>query len=171
MKHNLLIILTSVLLIAGVGIGASYFKSATSKKALTINGNGGSTPAKTMEGDKLAGRESFYFAFNRDDYQRALDGDKIIFLDFYANWCPFCLAEAPEIAAGFDALESDQVIGFRVNYNDNETDATEKALARQFAISYQHTKVILRDGQEILRSGDTWTRTDFAREINKILPE
>lgn len=171
MKHNLLIILTSVLLIAVVGVGASYFKSATSKKALTLNGNGGSTPEKTMEGDKLAGRESFYFAFNRDDYQRALDGDKIIFLDFYANWCPFCRAEAPEIEAGFDNLESDRVIGFRVNYNDSETDATEKALASQYAIIYQHTKVILKDGKEVYRSGDTWTREDFAREINKVLLE
>lgn len=171
MKHRLLIVFISLLLIVGIGIGGAYYKSVTSKKALVTNGNGGSTPAKTMEGSKLAGNKSFYFVFSRDDYQRALDGGKIIFLDFYANWCPFCRAEAPEIEAGFNNLENDGVIGFRVNYNDSETDPDEKALASQYGITYQHTKVILRDGREIFRSGDVWTQEDFTREINKILSQ
>ncbi len=170
MKHLLSIVVISVFLIGGVLVGAAYFRSATTKKA-QVNGNGGSTPAKTMEGQQLAGNKSFYFIFNQDNYQRALDGGKIIFLSFYANWCPFCRAEEPEIQAGFDDLASDQVIGFRVNYNDSDTDATEKDLAKAFSITYQHTKVILKDGKEVFRSGDTWTREDFAREMAKILPK
>ncbi|OGD70105.1 hypothetical protein A3A84_01595 [Candidatus Collierbacteria bacterium RIFCSPLOWO2_01_FULL_50_23] len=168
MKHYLLIFVLSLLLIVSVIIGVASFKSVT-KKVLP-NGNGG-TIAKTMEGNKIAGQKSFYFAYTKDDYQRALDGDKIIFLDFFANWCPFCRAEAPEIEAGFNNLDSDRLIGFRVNYNDSETDANEKALAEQYKITYQHTKVILVNGKEIYRSGDPWTREDFDTVINRILSE
>ena len=101
--------------------------------------------------------------------QNCAPSGKIIVLDFYANWCPICRAEAPELKAGFDSLMTDAVIGFRVNFNDSDTDDDEKALAKQLAIPYQHTKVILKDGKEVLKSGDSWTRDDFTREVDKIL--
>lgn len=153
MKHALFITIISLVLIAAVTIGAASFRSMTRK---TI-GNG--TVA------------SVYLPFSKDDYQRALDGDKIILLNFYANWCPFCRAEEPVIAAGFGSLASDRLVGFRVNYNDSETDADEKALADQFKITYQHTKVILKDGKEVFRTGDTWTKEDFASTMKPILAQ
>lgn len=165
MKHWLTIITVSLFLIVAVTIGVASFRSMTRK---TI-GNG--TVAKTMEGEKIAGAASVYLAFSKDDYQRALDGDKIILLNFYANWCPFCRAEEPVITAWFDNLASDRLVGFRVNYNDSETDVDEKALADQFKIAYQHTKVILKDGKEVFRTGDTWTKEDFAKNINPLLSE
>lgn len=168
-KHTLTIIAASLLLLAAVIIGAASIRSMMAKKTVS-NGNG-NTPAKTMEGNWLAGNKSFFFVFTKDDYQRALDGDKVIFLSFYADWCPFCRAEEPEIEAGFNALESDKVIGFRVNYNDGETDADEKALAEQLRITYQHTKVILVDGKEVFRTGDTWTRGDFSAILPKYSPQ
>ena len=168
MKHWLTIIIASILLLVAVVIGVASLRSMT-KKTIT-NGNG-STPAKTMEGNRIAGKKSFYFVFNKDDYQRALDGNKVILLDFYANWCPYCRAEAPEIEAGFNNLESENVIGFRVNYNDGETDADEKALAEQFKVTYQHTKVILVGGKEVFRTGDTWTKEDFAAEMAKYISQ
>lgn len=168
MKHWLTIIAASLLLLVAVIIGVASIKSMT-KKTVT-NGNG-STPAKTMEGNWIAGQKSFYFVFSKDDYQRALDGNKVILLDFYANWCPYCRAEEPEIVAGFNNLNSENVIGFRVNYNDGETDADEKALAEQFKITYQHTKVILVGGKEVFRTGDTWTKEDFATVIGRYISQ
>lgn len=165
MKHILFIIIISLMLIAAVTIGVASFRSMTRK---TI-GNG--TVVKTMEGEKIAGAASVYLAFSKDDYQRALDGDKIILLSFYANWCPFCRAEEPVIAAGFGSLASDRLVGFRVNYNDDETDADEKTLADQFRITYQHTKVILKDGKEVFRTGDTWIKEDFASIVDPILAQ
>ncbi len=163
MKHWLIIISISVVTLAVVGIGVASFQSMKKKPS----GNG--TVTKTLEGEVVAGRSAVFLPFTRNDYQRALDADKIIFLDFYANWCPYCRAEAPELEAGFEALESDKVIGFRVNYNDGETDEDEKALAKQYAVTYQHTKVILKDGKEVFRTGDTWTRDDFASVVGGIL--
>lgn len=116
----------------------------------------------------LAGNVATYIEFRQSDYEKALSENKIIFLDFYANWCPICRAEEPEIRAGFDAL-TQEVSGFRVNFKDPETDENEKKLAEQFNVPVQHTKIILKNGQEFSRSSDTWTLEDFNIAINKAL--
>jgi thiol-disulfide isomerase/thioredoxin len=118
-----------------------------------------------FSGKVLAGSTSPYVSFTKADYQKAKAEGKIVFLDFFANWCPICRAEAPEIKAGFDSLTRTDVVGFRVNYNDPDTDNDEKALAKQFNVPYQHTKIILKNGKEVFRSGDAWTAEDFSKAI------
>lgn len=120
-------------------------------------------------GKVLAGSSSPYIAFNKPDYDNAISSGKVVFLDFFANWCPVCREEAPNLKAGFDALQTDKVVGFRVNYNDTETDEDEKKLAREFGITYQHTKVILKNGKEITKSLESWDKETFLKEINKSL--
>ncbi len=122
----------------------------------------------TYKGKVLAGKNSKYIEFNLEDYKKAKSEGKIIFLDFYANWCPICRAEFLEILSGFNELSSDDVVGFRVNFNDSETDEAEKALAKEFKIPYQHTKVILVDGKVVLKDGDSWDKETFLNEIGKI---
>jgi hypothetical protein len=40
------------------------------------------------------------------------------------------------------------VVALRVNYNDSDTDEDEKALAKEFGVTYQHTMFFIgRDGQ------------------------
>lgn len=121
-----------------------------------------------FSGNVLAGEKSPYLEFNKIDYDKALASNKIVFLDFYANWCPICRAEAPELTAGFDSLTSDNVIGFRVNFNDSDTDNDEKTLAKQFEIPYQHTKVILKDTKVALIDSDSWDKSRFEQEIAKL---
>lgn len=118
------------------------------------------------QGAVLAGKSSPYLDFKKADYDKALKDGKIILLDFYANWCPICRAEAPELKAGFDSLPSDKVVGFRVNWQDSDTDADEKALASQFGITSQHTKIILKNGKEIGRTLEQWDKATFLQTIN-----
>lgn len=120
-------------------------------------------------GALLAGKSAPFLEFTKVDYEKALSEGKIIILDFYANWCPICRAEEPALHAGFDGLASDKVIGFRVNYKDSETDQDEESLAKQFNITYQHTKVILKDGKEFSKSLDSWTKERFDEEISNAL--
>lgn len=61
-------------------------------------------------------------------------------LYFYASWCPTCRPADADFTARADKIPSD-VIVIRVNYNDTDTDAEEKALAKKYAITYQHTFV------------------------------
>lgn len=125
-----------------------------------------STP-NIFTGEVLAGRLSPYFAFKQADYVLAQKQNKIIVLNFYANWCPECRVEAPVLKSGFDGLTREKIVGFRVNYKDPETDSDEKALADQFRIPYQHTKVIIKDGKEVARFSDAWDAATFKVEMAK----
>ncbi len=72
-------------------------------------------------------------------------------LFFYANWCPTCKPADADFSSNSIQIPSDVTL-IRVNYNDNETDADEKALAKQYNITYQHTYVqIDQNGKEITK--------------------
>ncbi len=120
-------------------------------------------------GKQLAGKSSPYIEYNKADYEKAKADGKIIFLDFYANWCPICRAEAPEFNAAFNSLTTDKVVGFRVNYQDSDTDKDEKKLAGDFGITHQNSKIILKDGKEVIRTLEQWDKATFLQQINAAL--
>ena len=125
--------------------------------------------AEGYSGNVLAGTSALLLDFKKADYEAAKNTDKLIVLYFYANWCPICKVEFPKLQAVFNDFTTDEVIGFRVNYNDNETDADEVALAREFGVAYQHTKVLLRNGARILKAPDSWDKARYTREIMSAL--
>ncbi len=119
-------------------------------------------------GKILAGTESSkYIEFNKADYGKALRQNKKILLYFYADWCPTCRAEQPNTFAAFNEVNDPSLIGFRVNFRDSDTDADEEALAKEFGVSYQHTKVILRDGQRAGKWPDSWDKQRYLDELAK----
>ena len=107
--------------------------------------------------------------FKKSDYDAALAGDQVILLYFYANWCPICRDEVPRLYDAFNQLNSSGVVAFRVNYNDNETDDAEKALAKQFGITYQHTKVILENDAQALKSLESWDTQTYLEKVSEHL--
>ncbi len=123
-------------------------------------------------GAVLAGESAPLLDYNKADYDAAIASDKLVVLYFYANWCPICKAEtANALYPEFNKLTTDKVVGFRVNYNDSDTDSNEKALASQFGVAYQHTKVFVKNGQRILKSPEGWDEKRYDMEINKALTQ
>lgn len=120
-------------------------------------------------GTLLAGSKTLLLDFTKSDYDTALASKKVIVLYFYANWCPICKAEFPKAQSAFDELHSSDIVGFRVNFNDNETDQHEKDLAREFGVAYQHTKVILKNGERVLKSPESWEKNRYLSEINSFV--
>lgn len=110
-----------------------------------------------------------YLEFNQEDYDKAKAEGKVILLNFYANWCPTCKAEQPRAIEGFNKLDNDNVVGFRVNYRDSDTESGEVALAKEFGISYQHTKIILdSNGERVLKSPENWDADRYVKELTNV---
>ncbi len=164
-----------------LGGGIFFYQKSKNDEAMMMKKEKEVAMMKDQEGSKddkmkvgykgkvLAGKSAHYLEFNQEDYETAQKEGKIIFLDFYANWCPICRAEAPEIAQGFNDLTTDKVIGFRVNFKDSDTEAGEKKLAEKFEIPYQHYKVILKSGKVVLKTGAQWTSKDLETALKKAL--
>lgn len=122
--------------------------------------------SSSYQGTALAGSQSPLLDFNKADYDKALTSGKLVVLYFYASWCPICKAEvANALYPAFNELENSNIIGFRVNYNDSDTDKNEEALARQFGVGYQHTKVFLKNGERVLKAPDSWSKARYLSEI------
>lgn len=143
--------------------GTENLRAPDPNKAMTKE----QTPVKrTAPTVVIAGKTSPYIAFDQKSYDQALQDKKIIVLNFYANWCPICRAEEPDVKAAFESLNDPNVVGFQVNYNDDQTDPPEEALARRFGVTYQHTKVILKDGQQVIKETAQWDKETFVTQIN-----
>lgn len=126
------------------------------------------TSDEMMLENVLAGESSsLYLEFNKKSYEKALADNKVILLDFYAKWCPTCKKEQPEIIAAFNKLDKENIVGFRVNYKDGDTDDYEVALAKEFGIAYQHTKVIIVNGERVLKSPESWDEERYVTELSK----
>ncbi|MDX1535536.1 MAG: thioredoxin family protein [Candidatus Spechtbacterales bacterium] len=124
----------------------------------------------SYKGEVLAGSSAPLINFNQSDYEKALSSGDLVVLYFYANWCPVCKEEVNNaLYPAFNELNKENVVGFRVNFNDNETSSEETALAREFGVAYQHTKVFVRNGERILKAPDSWNKQRYFDEINKVV--
>jgi hypothetical protein len=54
-----------------------------------------------------------------------------------------------------------------VNFKDDQTDVDEKALAMEFGVAYQHTKVFVKNGVKVLKAPDSWDSARYTSEIAK----
>ena len=84
------------------------------------------------------GLSSNYRKYTPEALTTAANQRRVLF--FYANWCTTCRPADADLQKNSARIPSDVVV-FRVNYNDPDTDAAEKDLAAKYKITYQHTYV------------------------------
>ena len=149
-------------------IGCTQNAATDSMEKGSISNNKDSSVQERYTGNVLAGAVSKYLEFNKVDYEKALNEKREVLLYFYADWCQICKAEQPQTIKAFNELNNPDLIGFRINYNDKNTDADEIELAKQFGITYQHTKIILKDKKQVLKALDSWDKQRYLDEISKI---
>ena len=156
MNIKLIIALGLIVLV----IGGIYFW--TNQVKTTIEQN-------NQSAQLLAGSMSHYYTFTPEAYEQAKEQNKTILLYFYASWCPICKQEQKDaMIPAFNELQNNNLIAFRVHYKDNEATQSEEELAKQFGITYQHTKVIFKDNEIILNDLNSWDKEKYITELKNI---
>lgn len=139
----------------------------TDEEASSLESANTNEETVAYQGERLAGSSAPLLDFVQSDYEAAVQSDKLVVLYFYANWCPICKEEvADALYPAFNELTRDDVVGFRVNYNDNQTDSDEESLAREFGIAYQHSKIFLKNGERVLKAPDSWEKSRYLSEMS-----
>jgi len=175
-RGSALVVIIVTIAAALLIVGFTYITSRSSEEPPpdVVNLDVATVPTKKNNGPTFAGRilaksGAPVVEFNQADYNEALKSDKLVVLYFYAGWGPLCKEEFPMMIKVFNTLSADRIIGFRVNFNDSSTDTDEKSLAGKFGVGYQHTKVILKNGQLLLKSPETWNEERFSQVIASML--
>lgn len=85
--------------------------------------------------------ESRYLSYSEKRYNLNSGKKRILF--FHAKWCPTCKVADEELTEKPDEIPEEAVI-FKVDYD------TETALKKKYAITYQHTFVLVDEkGNEV----------------------
>lgn len=148
--------------------GFFYWQSQSGRNVQTPNAEVSESTSDTESAKVLAQKNSTYSEFNQSEYEKALSEGKIVYLEFYANWCPICRAQEPDLIEGFNQLGRTDVAGFRVNFKDDQTDENEKVLAAKYKVLYQHHKIVLKNKDVVIDSSDTWDAKTLLSEFSKL---
>ena len=123
---------------------------------------------KMMEPGLIGGDISKYYDWDKAKFDQAVAEGKTIYLEFSANWCGICQKQEPHLKAAFAELDDPNVVGFKIHYKDDQTTEEHNQLAQQYQIAYQHTKVILKNGQIVKKSPEAWEKDKFLEEMRKL---
>lgn len=171
-KIMLILFVMSIFLVGCTAQNNGTIGTTTTDNSGSTQNTGTNTQTETNNnilskyyGEILAGENAPYIVFNSGDYQEALEDDKIIMLYFYADWSPTCKTDQKAIIDGFNKMSNPNIIGFRVNYDDDFTDTVEAGLATTFDVREPRTKVILKNGVVVQKTTATWNENDYVRQI------
>ena len=87
-----------------------------------------------------------YLEYSDAAYKAAVKNQETVVLDFHANWCPTCKAQAKS----FENLSNDREVGavkvFKVDFDKSED------LKKTYSVDKQSTLVLIESGKEVDRS-------------------
>lgn len=76
------------------------------------------------------------------DFEKAIQANKFVLVDFYATWCPPCKMLAPVLEETLNELEEDVDI-VKINVDEAEN------LSRKFNIMSIPTLILFKDGVQV----------------------
>ncbi|MGN1227942.1 MAG: thioredoxin [Christensenellales bacterium] len=77
-----------------------------------------------------------------DEFESLISENKLVFVDFFATWCPPCKMLAP-VLDDVSAEVGDKIVMVKINVDENEN------ISRQFGIINIPTMIIFKDGEPV----------------------
>ncbi len=181
MKLPILILVVAVILVSGCAQKEITYTTQTPSPTQTTLQTSPAYPASTetsliaespktesaFDYENLPKYASRYYRYNKEAYDSAVIEGKVVYLYFYASWCPICKESRPKILDAFNKMSFDDVIGFEVHYNDNEVTDEDREITRNYQIPYQHTTIIAKNGEQVFKSLEELTTEKLIEEIGK----
>lgn len=157
MKKN-----TTYLVALMVAIISFFVFSQSKAVAPKFNQNKESDEASNSMGAQKENVIENYTIYTENDFELTKNQRRVLY--FYANWCSTCRPANVEFMEKGNLIPEDVVV-FRINYNDSDTDDTEKDLAKKYQITYQHTFVQVDSEGKVLTR---WNGGEIDDLLNRI---
>jgi thioredoxin 1 len=150
------IIIIALLTILGLGI---WFFVDFSKKSYDNMSSRDANQARQIDSSSVNFRdeqeltisdlpaESRYKVYSPREFQQQNFNRRVLY--FYAEWCPTCRPADRNFIEQYQRIPEDVVV-FRVNYNDNNTTQEDRDIARLYDVTVQHTFVQVGENGEVL---------------------
>jgi thiol:disulfide interchange protein len=158
MKRSILTILSLALIVTlGQGCAPAQSRRDTPTEPTQVAPNDSTNTIAERRNDEMSANDpvanlsgsATYEPYTKEAYEEAKGSGKPILLFFYANWCPTCKVDEPILKKIIQETDAD-IIAFRVNTLDSDTDADEEELAEEFGIFIQHTFIFIdRNGNPL----------------------
>ena len=108
-----------------------------------------------------------YYRYSKEAYDAASAENNVVYMYFYANWCPICKGARPKILEAFNKMNFDDVVGFEVHYNDDQVTEEDREITRNYQIPYQHTTIITKNKEQTFKSLEELSTETLIKEIER----
>jgi len=98
---------------------------------------------------------------NQKDFQKTIENNKKVLIDFYADWCGPCQTLLPTVHKLADEFDGDVLIK-KVNIDENGE------LAASFGVRSIPTLVYISNGEEVNRQNGLISERDLRAQINNL---
>ena len=99
---------------------------------------------------------------NENEFEDLIKDNKLVFIDFFATWCPPCKMLSPILDDVYEEMK-DKVEMVKINVDENEN------ISRQFQIISIPTMIIFKDGEPVSRVVGYRDYEMIVSEIEKFL--
>ncbi|MBP9797790.1 thioredoxin family protein [Candidatus Woesebacteria bacterium] len=158
------VIIGAIILILIIGVFA-FQKSSPSLNTseTTISDTSQiSQPSQTETSTNNPNTQKRYIEYSQSQFNELANTRRVIY--FYAKWCSTCRPADANFTQNESKIPEDVTL-IRVNFNDDDTDQSEKDLAKKYSVPYQHTFVqIDSNGNEVTR----WVGGDIDELISNL---
>lgn len=99
-----------------------------------------------------------------DEFNELISNNKLVFVDFFATWCPPCKMLGPVLDDVNEEL-GDKIVMVKINVDENEK------ISRKFGVISIPTMIIFKDGESVSKFIGYRDYEQVVEEIEKIINE